>query len=70
MEEGKDFLTQWQEYTDKILKELLNSDQPSHQPSDRPSDQPSDQAEQKGPLKIRPDPNPTEPHVALETAKE
>lgn len=62
MEEGKDFLTQWQEYTDKILKELLNSDQPS--------DQPSDQAEQKGPLKILAEPNPTEPRVALEAPKE
>ena len=58
MEEGKDFLTQWQEYTDKILKELLNSDQPS------------DQAELKGPLKILPEPNRTEPRVALEVPSE
>jgi hypothetical protein len=34
MEEGKDFLTQWQEYTDKIFKELLASDQSSnHHPN-------------------------------------
>ena len=33
MEQGKDFLTQWQEYTDKIFKELIASDQSSNQSS-------------------------------------
>ena len=32
VEEGKDFLTQWQEYTDRIFKELLVSDQNSNHP--------------------------------------
>jgi hypothetical protein len=33
MEKGKDFLTQWEQYTDKIFKELIASDQSSNQSS-------------------------------------
>ncbi len=62
MEEGKDFLTQWQEYTDKILKELLNSDQASNP-----------QGEQNSPLSVLPEPsiiNSSEPPAVQEISTE